>query len=470
MSDVKITKEDLLNKMKKGSNGNGNGKPKYTIEDLRQQDIEDTILEKIQGKGKMSIQDIMLLDWWERRQKQNDAPQQPQIDIEEIIRKSQEPLLKQIEEMKREQEEKERRREEQEKWDKIQSQIDSLKTLLTASPKDEKNPILEQIQALQNELKDEKEKARKKEEEHFQQTIKDMIYDLNDQIAALKASPDKSKDIIEQITELEAKKAQIAKAFGLKTGDKEDDASTLEVIDSIADKIPKWAKTASTVREVFSKDSEIPDDVPGDVPTTLPQRNTPTQHIDPIPQDIRDFLNRGYEKQGAFYDYTDTKWTNSDGVPITRKDLEDLSLTDPGMVRRLMRETEESWQKQQEAKKEQQKEKKPDVEIKHNESRVHTAPPPEKAEKLKEEAAKPESNPALEEAMKYIETGEDKQDANGNTVWVGKQNEIYSSDDGKPATKDDLKKMAQEDPEGFMDAVNEHLAQLSEGNGNQNTA
>ena len=355
---IKLNIDDL-----KGKKENGKAK-KIDIEDLRYDEMIDAQIDRYRNKDKMTISDIMAMQQledmkWERRQRMRAEiePQKPPIDIEEIIRKAQEPLQKQIEEMKRQQE----KHEEERKWDAIQKQIDDLKNLVisgTTKKNDDDNPIMKQIQLLQDQLRDEKEKARKKEEEEFKNSMKDMIYDLSNQISELKSKPEKSKSDFEQIIELEKKKKEMLEALGVKPEKgKEDEASVLDVVDSLADKVPKWAKTASTVREVFSKDSEIPDDIPDNVPANLPQRNEPVPQRNSVPADIKEFLDRGRVENGTYIDYAGTPWVNLEGSPISRKDIEDLAITNPEDVRRLMRETEEAYRKQQEKKK---TEKKPD--------------------------------------------------------------------------------------------------------------
>ena len=137
-----------------------------------------------------------------------------------------------------------------------------------------------------------------------------------------------------------------------------------------------------------------------------------------------------------------------------------------------MRETEEAYRKQQEKKK---TEKKPDdVMINRNQERVHTAPappktetPPETPEKKPAEAPKAnEDNNDLKEALAYIESGNEVNDEENGKVWIGRRQEYYNDDNGKPLTKDELIAMAKEDPATFMHDVKEHLQSLkSENNG-----
>ena len=470
---IKLNMDDL-----KGKKENGKAK-KIDIEDLRYDEMIDAQIERYRNKDKMTISDIMAMQQledmkWERRQrmKAEIQPQTPPIDIEAIIKKATEPLEKQLEEMRRKQE----REEEQRKWDNMQKQIDKLTDLIISGStkrKDDDDPILKQIQLLQEQLRDEKEKARKKEEEDFRASMKEMVYSLSDQIDGLKSKPEKSKSDFEQIIELEKKKKEMLEALGVKPEKgKDDEASVLDVVDSLADKVPKWAKTASTVREVFSKDSEIPDDIPDNVPANLPQRNEPVPQRNSVPSDIKEFLDRGRVENGTYIDYAGTPWVNLEGSPISRKDIEDLAVTNPEDVRRLMRETEEAYRKQQEKKK---TEKKPDdVMINRNQERVHTAPapqksdtPPETPEKKPAEAPKAnEPDNDLKEALAYIESGNEVNDEENGKVWIGRRQEYYNDDNGKPLTKDELITMAKEDPKQFMADVKAHLESLeSENNG-----
>ena len=455
---------------------------KISLDDLRYDEMIDAQLERYRNKDKMTMADIMAMQEledmkWERKQrmKAETEPQKPQIDIEEIIRKAQEPLQKQIEEMKRQQE----KQEEERKWDNMQKQIDKLTDLIISGNtkrKDDDDPIMlqiqKQMQGLQEELKDEKEKARKKEEENFKSSMKDMIYNLSDQIAELKSKPEKSKSEIEEIIDLEKKKKGMLEALGVKPEKKDDEASVLDAADAFVERAPSWVKTANTIKELFSKDSEIPDDVPDDVPTNLPQRNEPIPQRNLIPDDIKAFLDKGHEENGTYIDYAGTPWVNLEGQPISRKDIEDASLTNPADIRRLMRETDEAAKKQQEKKNASREKKSDDVIVKNNE-RVHTAPPPEPAKEPEKETEpepepepeKEEDNDALNEAIGYINSGSDTDTENGK-VWLGKNQEYYNDDEGKPLTKDELMNMARENPEEFMHDVKEHLKSLEdEGNG-----
>ncbi len=461
----KITIDNLKEMKTKGENGE---KKHLTFEEIRDYDREDILLDRIKNRDKVTLQDILIMD---RMDEWKNGKNKTNTDVDEIIRKAQEPYIKQIEEMKRQQE----KAEEERKWEKIQGQIDSLKELIinanTKKPSDDENPVMKELMALQKELKDEKETSRKKDEEAFRNSIKDMLYDVNDQISMLKNDESKKpKDKVSQIIELEKEKKELLNALGVKSNDKEDEASMLDVVDSIAEKVPKWAKTASTVREAFSKESEIPDDVPDEVPSSLPQRKTEISHRTSIPDDIQDFLNRGRDETKGYVDYSGTPWINLEGEPIMRKDIEDLALTNPEDVRRLMKDTESEYNKQQAKKKEEKARKSDDITVNH----IHTSP----AKPVENEpvATAPAETPSLEisseketdpikEARDYLETGEDRQDDNGNTVWVGKKGEIYTTDDGKPASKNDLRGMMEDDPDGFMAVVREHLNSIGENNG-----
>lgn len=472
MDGIKLDLNDL-----KGKRENNGKAKKIDMDDLRYDEMIDAQIERYKNKDKMTMQDIMAMQQledmrWERRQrmKSESQPQaQPQIDIEEIIRKAQEPLQKQIDAMQKLQE----KQAEERKWEIMQKQIDKLTDLIISGntkKNDDDNPIMKQIQILQEQLKDEKEKARKKEEEDFRSSMKDMVYSLSDQIAELKSKPEKSKSDFEQIIELERKKREMLEALGVKPEKgKDDEASMLDVVDSIADKAPKWAKTASTIREVFSKDSEIPDDIPDNVPTNLPQRNEPIPQRNMIPDDIRTFLDKGREENGKYIDYTGTPWVNLEGTPISRKDIEDLAYTNPSDVRKLISDTDKAFQKMQEKIAESEAKKPKNSDFRNNihvPENIPKAPEPEPEEEEEDnEPAVGEQEDHLKEAMDYIATGNDVDDDENGKVWVGRKQEFYTNDDGKPATKDDLIQMARLDPKTFMSDVKQHLASLEGENG-----
>ena len=200
--------------------------------------------------------------------------------------------------------------------------------------------------------------------------------------------------------------------------------------------------------------------------TNLPQRNDPIPQRSTIPDDIKEFLDRGRVENGTYIDYTGTPWVNLEGNPISRKDIEDLALTNPGDVRRLMKETDEAFRKKNEK---QEPVKSGDVKISKAPEREGSggkddipAPMPENIGDDNSEAVENNAgDEALKEAMDYIATGKDMDNEDGK-VWVGAKNEFYTNDDGKPATEEDLKRMAQEDPETFMHDVKEHLKSIGE--------
>ena len=464
MDGIKLDINDL-----KRSNANGKKDRKLDLDDLRYNEMVEAEVERYKNKDKLTMQDIMsmqaLMDMQEERRMRKMQYSQPQMDVEEIIRKATEPLNEQIKEMKRQQE----KAEEEKKWDSIQRQIDDIKNMMMNAGKksDDDNPMMKQMMAqldtLQSELKDEKEKARRKEDDDFKKSLQEIVYGLSDQISELKSKPEKSQSEVEQIISLEKKKREILDALGVKPEkNKDDNASILDVTDTLMDKVPKWAKGINSVREVFSKDSEIPDDVPEDVPTNLPQRNEPIPQRSSIPEDIKEFLDRGRVDNGTYIDYAGTPWVNLEGNPISRKDIEDLALTNPGDVRRLMKETDEAFRKKQEkpakAKDDVKIQKAP--ENKDDEDDDSPAPVPDSRDDDSGSSGAVGGN-ALKEAMGYIATGKDVEGESGK-VWVGAKNEFYTNDDGKPATEEDLKRLAQEDPETFMHDVKEHLKSIGE--------
>ena len=102
------------------------------------------------------------------------------------------------------------------------------------------------------------------------------------------------------------------------------------------------------------------------MPANLPQRNEPVPQRNSVPADIKEFLDRGRVENGTYIDYAGTPWVNLEGSPISRKDIEDLAITNPEDVRRLMKDTEEAYRKQQEKKQSEKKAKSDDVIIKNN--------------------------------------------------------------------------------------------------------
>ena len=455
---IKIDLEQVR-KMARGDREKA-GKPRIDLNTIREYDYEDTILEKIQNKGKMTVQDMMMLQMWEDMRAQKKGNIQPQVNVEEIIQKATQPFREQVEEMKRQLQ----KQEEDRKQEGIQKQIEDLRNLILTTNKrpTEDDPILKKIESLENELKGEKERSSKKEQENFQKRIEDMIYDLSDRMENLKQTPE-SKDKVQQIIEIEKEKQNLLKALGVAPNKDGEQMGVAELADAVIDRVPRLAKTASTVREIFSKDDSIPDDIPEDVPSSLPQRNKPINNKPVIPEDIRSFLDKGREKGGQYIDYTGIGWTDEKGNPLSRREIEDMSLVDPTAVRRFISEADRDAQQKKdkstsadeetpsEPKKTPKVHTPPVDDITVNKAKVNTPELPEE---------KPIETDLPPEVMEYIRSGEEKQDTNGNTVWVGKQNEVYTTENGKMATRSDLIEEAKKDPKQFMDDVRSHLASL----------
>ena len=455
---IKIDLEQVR-KMARG-NSDKSGKPRIDLNAIREYDYEDTILEKIQNKGKMTIQDMMMMQMWDDMRKEKKGNTQSQVNVDDIIQKATQPFREQIEEMKRQLQ----KQEEDRKQEALKKQREDLRNLILTSQKKpmEDDPILKKIDSLETQLRDEKEQSRKKEQESFQKRIEDMIYDLSDRITSVKDQPE-SKDKIQQIIEIEKEKQNLLKALGVAPNKDGEQMGVAELADAVIDRVPRLAKTASTVREIFSKDDSIPDDIPEDVPSSLPQRNKPIDNQPVIPDDIRSFLDKGREKNGQYIDYTGIGWTDEKGNPLSRREIEDMSLVDPTAVRRFISEADRDAQQKKdkstsadeetpsEPKKTPKVHTPPVDDITVNKAKVNTPELPEE---------KPIETDLPPEVMEYIRSGEEKQDTNGNTVWVGKQNEVYTTESNKLATRSDLIEEAKKDPKQFMDDVRSHLASL----------
>lgn len=463
--------DEILEKMRNGKATSNNGE-RIDLNKLRQEDYEQVILDKIQQRGKMTMQDMMMYQMWEdmraSKRQQNTPPAQPQIDVESIIQKATAPFQEEIREMKRQLE----KQEQEKKQEAIQRQIDDLKNLILTSKKTtDDDPVVKKLESLENQLTDEKEKAQKMERQNFEDRIENMVADISERMEQARHTG-QPKDKIQQIIEIEKEKAELLRSLGIKQeGGKDEQMGVAELADAVIERVPKLAKTASTVREIFSKEDQIPDDVPDDIPTTLPQRNTPVNNHPVIPGDIKTFLNQGKETNGQFIDPTGVGWTDLEGNPLSRKQIEDLALTDPETVRRFIKEAEEDMNKkaqetQQQAQPQQETRREPearvhtprseDITVKHN-PQPESTPEPKPEKEPEPEEQDTELPP---EVLEYINSGQDQKDDAGNTVWVGKKNEIYTTEENKPATKADLIAEAKKDPQQFLSDVKTHLASL----------
>ncbi len=454
---IRVDLDKLLEGKKEKAVKDKDGK-KYSIDDIRQFDAEETLMERIRNRGSMTMQEYLM--WSDYRDRHNNTTGNSGNDEIKALREEIKAMQENFERRFKEDEEKKRQ-------EAMQNQINDLKNLIltSSSKKDDVEPnkaILDKITQMEEQLKDEKEKSRERENKQFQDSIYNAIGDIQDRIDAIRTSDTKpTKGDIEQMIELNHKKDELLKALGVQTNNKSDDASLLDAADALMDRVPKMAKTASTVRELFSKDDDIPDDIPDeDMPTTIPQRNVPHKFQSVIPDDIKHFLDSGQEKDGQFFDYIGSPWTNGDGLPISRKTIEDMAITDPGSVRYLIKQTEIDAQRVK-AKKTKKEEINDDVRVSHksddDEELDDLTEPDDEPDDGAVPAVKPEKEPVKEpekpktvpaDLKAYVETGKDEE-SEDQTMWVGPDKEIYLDEDGKPATKEQILKEIEEDPEGF---------------------
>jgi hypothetical protein len=454
-----------LDKIVKERTAVKNDKKKYSVDEMRQMDIEDTLLDKIRNKGQPTFMDMltykMLVD---------DKKKTPDIDIEKIIERATQPFRDEIAEMKR----KFDKAEEDKKYNDLRDEIKDLKqSVFAGSKKDDENPVMKKIEALENELKDTKEKERKREDERRYNDILSEIASLREDRAALLQNKE-SGDFIDQLIEFEGKKRNVVKALGLSKSD-EEKLGIADVVDAFIDKAPKVAKTASSIRDIFSKDDNIPDDIDSldDIPTELPQRAKNVKYEDSIPADIRAFLNQGTIKDNQFIDLTGTAWTNEKSDPLSKRDIEDLSYTNPELVRNLMTQAKEEYATMQEEKKAQQRQKEalPDKYV----PTISTDNEPPKPDSIPAKPKKPipepipDIDPAADEedtdeakAMKYLNAGSEMEIEDGKKAWVGSKSEGYFNNDDTPMTKEQLIEEVKKDPKVFLMEMDKTLNSMGE--------
>ena len=89
MDGVKLDITDL-------KRNTGKKERKIDLDDLRYNEMVEAEIERFKNKDKLTMQDIMsmqaLMDMQEERRMRKNQYAQPQIDVEEIIRKATEPL------------------------------------------------------------------------------------------------------------------------------------------------------------------------------------------------------------------------------------------------------------------------------------------------------------------------------------------------------------------------------------------
>ena len=347
--------------------------------------------------------------------------------------------------------------------------MNELKNLIANGTGKKEDPILQRIDALQSELKAEKEKAAKKEMDDFKSSMKDDLMDIQDRIMALSASPKKTENEIDEIIRLQKRRKDIIEALGLPSERKDEEAGIGDVIDMITDKGPKVAKTFSTIRDAWKGNDELTDDLPENIPTNLPERTRPQTARSPVPDDIKKFINSGHDVDGTYIDAAGTAWKNKiTGEPISKHDIEDLAIVDPDQLRSIMKDTYADIETQRKARAEAREKQTPDAPTHEPTPKpaAESTPKPIEQPAHEEPDDIPASEPAtqqvdhLKEALDYINSGEDKIDEKGTTQWVGKQSEIYSGEEDNPLTKEGLIAEATKDPETFMRDVKAHLKTL----------
>jgi len=456
MADGKIAidLDRIAEKYSKKGTGNGGKEENYDLDKIMDYDARQTMIERMQKRGQLSMTDLYLLNKMERDEKRELMMQQnPQNNVEDIIRRSQEPLLKQIEKMEREKE-----LEKQEaKFDRIDRDIASIKDLLTNGngKKSENENLLKKLDDLTNELRDEKEKTREKEQKRFQDSFMDQLDRVNDAIEGLRHQP-QSKGVLEQLKELNALKKDLTEALGIKEQGKEEEAGLGDLVDTFADKGPKIVKTISTMRDAFKGEDTLQDDVPLDnIPTNLPERAKARENKSVIPSDIKEFLDQGMDTPDGYKDASGIVWRNKiTGVTLHRNDIEDLAITDPEYVRGIMKQVNEDLEEQRKQRTAERK----------RETEQQKAPEPVTSPAAPEEKKVDEVDnnaDAMQKAMDYIATGTEKKDQEGVLQWVGQHDETYIGDHG-PMTKEELIAEAKKDPAGFMKDVTEHLSGMEE--------
>jgi hypothetical protein len=346
MSDSKISVD--LDKLYREKGVKSSAKKPMSIDELREVDQEQTILESLRNKGKMSMVEYMMyMDMMDRRRSSSGS-----IDIEKAIERATAPLQEEIRMMR----EKDRQREEEEKWKArfadIQGQMAELRMAISSGNTDAKDPLIEKLDAMQKKIEDLNEEKSKKEREAYENSLKQQLDSMNRAIADIKHDPNANKSDLERLEELELMRQRYQKVLGIKSQD--DEASTSDMIatglDMFTEKVPGIVKTVNTIKDGFSSKGEddIPDDVPpGDIPANVPTRKQPKANRSAIPPDIKEFLDRGKEKNGGFIDYSGVPWNDSiTNSPLSRNDIEIAAITDPGMVRDMIRQCDEDYEKQ----------------------------------------------------------------------------------------------------------------------------
>lgn len=451
MADGKISVDlDKLYKEKTANeNGNsGKARPK-SLDELRAIDQEDRLMESMMNRGKISMAEYLM---WQDTQERKKVNQQPAFDVESIIEKATAPLKEQLAEMKRQQE----KAEQEKRYDALQTRIDKLTDLITSGASNKSDPIIDEIKALKQQLADEKEKASKAERERFEKSMSSQLDAISDEIFNLRnKGTEKTKSDLERLEELVTLQDRYRKALGVKEQNKDDDASTVDIlstgIDMINEKVPGIVKTVGTVREAFKGGSDLPDDLPPsmDIPTQLPSRNVPRDNKSAIPSDILRFLNEGEDKDGAFVDISGVQWQNEfTGKPLTRADIESKAVTDPESVRSLMKMAYEDVEKQ--------KTSKPKTPVPDETPEIKKTPTP--VADGPTQTDEPDDN-ALKDALDYVASGSEKEDKDGNKIWVGAKNEVYETDTGQ-MTREQMLAEARADPKAFLQTVKEHLESL----------
>ena len=396
-------------------------------------------------------------------------------------------LQQQLDEMKRESQERKRRDEIQEMLEPLKEELKELKSQPKKSSDEDSA-----IKVLEKQIADLTTKLTQKEQDQKHEELMGRLDDISEKYNDLQASYEKLKSdppkndidsFIENSKKIESKKRELARLLGLSEKEAED-ISVPEMIKQGVDLMGPIGDGVRTIREAFVDKEETPDIPPN---YNEPIRNLPPPNTQTIDPRIEAFLSRCTEKGGQLIDPEGVPWTTTDGKPISKAMIRDISMYDPKTVleriqsippdvmsrprpppkkRETARHDETNKETEEEQKKEEPEEESRSADEEEKDDIPNPKPEEKKSIELTDDSIDAmNDDDAQKVASEYIQSMMKGKltdgDHVGDEALVGPKNEYYfDQNTNKPITDPNvLMESAKDNPKDFLKTVRAAQAQ-----------
>ena len=396
-------------------------------------------------------------------------------------------LQQQLDEMKRESQERKRRDEIQEMLEPLKEELKELKSQPKKSADEDSA-----IKVLEKQITDLTTKLTQKEQDQKHEELMNRLDDISEKYNDLQASYEKLKSdppkndidsFIENSKKIENKKRELARLLGLSEKEAED-ISVPEMIKQGVDLMGPIGDGVRTIREAFVDKEETPDIPPN---YNEPIRNLPPPNTQTIDPRIEAFLSRCTEKNGQLIDPEGVPWTTTDGKPISKAMIRDISMYDPKTVleriqsippdvmsrprpppkkRETARHDETNKETEEEQKKEEPEEESRSADEEEKDDIPNPKPEEKKSIELTDDSIDAmNDDDAQKVASEYIQSMMKGKltdgDHVGDEALVGPKNEYYfDQNTNKPITDPNvLMESAKDNPKDFLKTVRAAQAQ-----------